>query len=171
MARSAGIPGSMKLLDRDGRPSGGALFARTLAVNLAGPFHVMAHCAAAMRANTPTADGERGVIVNVASIAATDGGVGHVAYAASKAGLVGMMLPAARELAADGIRVLTIAPGLFATPMADTVPPRALERMRAALLFPARMGDPDEFAALVAHVFENPYLNAETIRLDGAQRL
>lgn len=167
----AGIPGSMRLLDRDGRPAHSAVFRRTLAVNLEGTFNVMAHCAAVMRDNPPSPDGERGVIVNVASIAATDGTLGHVAYSASKAGIIGMMLPAARELADHGIRVLSIAPGLFETPMAGSVPPRALQRMTDAMVFPRRFGDPAEFAAAVVHLCENAYLNGTTIRLDGAQRL
>lgn len=167
----AGIPGSMRLLDRDGRPAHGAVFRRTLAVNLEGTFNVMAHCAAVMRGNPSSPDGERGVIINVASIAATDGTLGHVAYSASKAGIIGMMLPAARELADHGIRVLSIAPGLFETPMAGSVPPRALKRMTDAMVFPRRFGDPAEFAAAVVHLCENAYLNGTTIRLDGAQRL
>lgn len=167
----AGVPASTRLLDRSGVPAGGEAFRRALAVNLLGSFNVMAHCAAAMSANVPAEDGERGVIVNVASIAAFDGQLGHVAYSASKAGVVGMTLPAARELAALGIRVLAIAPGLFLTPMAESVPARALERMSAAACFPRRAGDPAEFARLVAHVCENAYLNAECIRLDAGARL
>jgi 3-hydroxyacyl-CoA dehydrogenase/3-hydroxy-2-methylbutyryl-CoA dehydrogenase len=167
---AAGIPGTTRMLSREGMPCGAEVLTRTLAVNLLGTFHVMSHCAAAMRINEAQ-DGERGVIVNVSSIAAHEGRLGHVAYSASKAGVIGMMLPAARELGQHGIRVLTIAPGFFGTPMVDTISPKALESMTSAILFPKRLGDTDEFAALVGHVFENTYLNAEVIRIDAGTRL
>lgn len=168
---TAGVPGTTRVLSREGVPCGGAAFARTLAVNLLGTFHVTSHCAAAMAANVPSeGDGTRGVIVNVSSIAAYEGNLGHVAYSASKAGVIGMMLPAARELASLGIRVMTIAPGLFPTPMAAGVSEKALEAMNSAILYPKRFGHLAEFARLVGHVFSNDYLNAEVIRIDGGAR-
>ena len=167
----AGIPASTKVFDRNGEAHGAETFRRALAVNLLGTFNVMSHCAAAMRLNTPADDGERGVVVNVASIAAFEGQVGHVAYSASKSGVVGMMLPAAREFATIGIRVLTIAPGLFLTPMADTVSAAVLAKMTASIGFPKRTGHLAEFAGLVAYLCENAYLNAECIRLDAGTRL
>ncbi len=166
----AGVPGTMRLLERDGSVPEGEVFERTLRVNLLGTFHVMRHCASAFARNPPE-HGERGVVVNVASIAAFEGSRGHVAYAASKAGVVGMMLPAARELAGWGIRVVTVAPGLFDTPMLHTIAPPTLDKMAASNLWPRRFGDADEFAGLVAHILENPYINAETIRIDGGARL
>ncbi len=169
---AAGIPGTTRMLGRDGLPCGGATFERTVAINLVGSFHVMAHCAAAFAANEPDdEDGERGVVVNVSSIAAHEGTLGHVAYAASKAGVIGMMLPAARELAPRGIRVLTIAPGLFLTPMAGSVSDKVLEAMTAAVLYPKRTGRLDEFASLFATLCESRYLNAEVVRIDAGTRL
>lgn len=169
---TAGVPGTTRMLSRDGVPCGGDRFARTLAVNLLGTFHVTAHCAAAMASNVPSEDdGTRGVIVNVSSIAAYEGNLGHVAYSASKAGVIGMMLPAARELGPLGIRVMTIAPGLFPTPMAAGVSEKALEAMKSSILYPKRFGHLAEFSSLVGHIFRNGYLNAEVVRIDGGARL
>ena len=166
----AGVPGTMRLLQRDGSVSQGDVFERTLRVNLAGTFHVMRHCASAFTRNAQR-QGDRGVIVNVASIAGMEGSRGHVAYSASKAGVVGMMLPAARELAEWGIRVVTVAPGMFDTPMLHTIAPSTLEKMASSTVWPKRFGHADEFASLVAHVLENKYLNAEVIRIDAGARL
>lgn len=166
----AGVPGTMRLLNRDGSVPAGDTFERTLRVNLAGTFHVMRHCASAFARNT-LEHGERGVIVNVASIAALEGSRGHVAYSASKAGVVGMMLPAARELAEWGIRVVTVAPGMFDTPMLHTIAQPTLEKMSATSVWPKRFGDAAEFASLVAHILENCYINAEIIRIDAGARL
>jgi 3-hydroxyacyl-CoA dehydrogenase/3-hydroxy-2-methylbutyryl-CoA dehydrogenase len=166
----AGVPGTMRLLNRDGSVPEGDVFESTLRVNLTGTFHVMRHCASAFARN-PLGHGERGVIVNVASIAGLEGSRGHVAYSASKSGVIGMMLPAARELCDWGIRIVTIAPGMFDTPMLHTIEPRTRDKMAASTLWPKRLGEADEFAALVAHVLENRYLNAEVIRIDGGARL
>lgn len=167
----AGIPAPTKILGRHGEPVGCATFRSALAVNLVGTFNLMSHCAAVMRLNAPNVDGERGVVVNVGSIAALEGHLGHVAYSASKAGVLGMMLPAARELKAIGVRVLTIAPGLFLTPMAESVNDKVLATMMSAIGFPERAGHVGEFASLVAYLCENAYLNAECVRLDAATRL
>lgn len=167
----AGIPTPMKILDRDGRASNCGKFARTVMVNLVGTFQVMAYCIGQMAQNEPGSDGERGVVVNVASIAAFEGQVGTTGYASSKAGVVGLSLPAARELAALGIRVNAIAPGLFNTPMAERVDAKALEALKSAIEFPKRFGDLAEFASLCAYICENSYLNAECIRLDAAARV
>lgn len=166
----AGIPGTMRLLNHDGAVPDGDVFAQTLNVNLVGTFHVMRHCASAFVRNELEL-GERGVIVNIASIAAFDGSRGHVAYSASKAGVVGMMLPAARELSDWGIRVVTIAPGLFNTPMLLTIAPHTLEKMATSTVWPKRFGDVEELSSLVAHILENRYINAEVIRIDGGARL
>ena len=166
----AGIPGTMRLLNRDGSVPAGDTFERTLRVNLVGTFNVMRHCAAAF-ARSSLEEGERGVIVNVASIAAMEGARGHVAYSASKAGVLGMMLPAARELAEWGIRVVTVAPGLFDTPMLHTIAQPTLDKMATTSIWPKRFGDADEFASLVAHILENRYINAEVIRIDAGARL
>ncbi len=167
----AGIVSPMRMLDRDGRASSGEQFRRTLTVNLAGTFHVMAHCVAAMRDNPPDADGERGVVVNISSGAAFDGQVGQSAYSASKAGVVGLSLPAARELAPLGIRVNAVAPGAFWTPMLQSLPTSVVERIQEGIQFPKRFGHPDEIAGLCCYIAENAYLNGECIRLDGAFRL
>lgn len=167
----AAIPTPMKILDRDGRVSNCGKFARTVMVNLVGTFHVMAYCIARMARNEPGSDGERGVVVNVASIAAFEGQVGTTSYASSKAGVVGLSLPAARELASLGIRVNAIAPGLFNTPMAELVDGKVLEALKSAIEFPKRLGDLAEFASLCAYICENSYLNAECIRLDAAARV
>jgi NAD(P)-dependent dehydrogenase (short-subunit alcohol dehydrogenase family) len=146
-------------------------FETVLRVNLIGTFNVLRLAAASMLANEPAEDGERGVCVNTASIAAFDGQIGQVAYAASKAGIVGMTLPAARDLAGAGIRVMTIAPGTFDTPLLGALPAEAREALGAAIPFPTRLGHPDEYAALAAHIVENRMLNGEVIRLDGALRM
>ncbi len=146
-------------------------FARVVGINLIGTFNMLRLAAQAMQANAPDAEGERGVIVNTASIAAYDGQVGQAAYAASKGGVASLTLPAARELAGSGIRVMTIAPGLFGTPMMTGLPDEVQASLGASVPFPPRLGRPEEFAALVAHVFGNTMLNGEVIRLDGALRM
>jgi 3-hydroxyacyl-CoA dehydrogenase / 3-hydroxy-2-methylbutyryl-CoA dehydrogenase len=166
---TAGIPDAAKLVS-GGEPALLGAFERVIAVNLVGTFNVMRVAVAAMLRNE-LRDGERGVVVNTASAAAFDGQTGQAAYSASKAGVIGMALPIARDLAGTGVRVNTIAPGLFETPMMDGLPDRIVERIRSYVLEPARLGRPQEFAALVAHIVENPYLNAECIRLDAATRL
>jgi NAD(P)-dependent dehydrogenase (short-subunit alcohol dehydrogenase family) len=146
-------------------------FETVIRVNLIGTFNVLRLAAAAMVSNEPSASGERGVCVNTASIAAFDGQIGQVAYSASKGGIVGMTLPAARDLAGAGIRVCAIAPGTFDTPLLAGLPDEARSALGRAVPFPSRLGRPDEFAALVAHVVENEMLNGEVIRLDGALRM
>jgi 3-hydroxyacyl-CoA dehydrogenase/3-hydroxy-2-methylbutyryl-CoA dehydrogenase len=147
-----------------------AQFRRVIDINLVGTFDVMRHCVTAMTANEPV-DGERGVVINVSSAAAWQGQRGQVAYAASKAGIIGLTLPAARDLAPLGIRVVAIAPGLFDTEMARGLPPKVAEGLKKMILHPARLGDPGEFAALVEHIIRNPYFNATTISLDAGTRL
>jgi NAD(P)-dependent dehydrogenase (short-subunit alcohol dehydrogenase family) len=146
-------------------------FETVIRVNLLGTFNVMRLAAAAMVENEPTESGERGVCVNTASIAAFDGQIGQIAYAASKGAIVSMTLPAARDLAPAGVRVCAIAPGTFDTPLLGALPEDAREELRRVVPFPARFGRPDEFAALVAHIVENEMLNGEVIRLDGALRM
>lgn len=146
-------------------------FAKVINVNLIGTFNVLRLAAAAMLQNEPGPDGERGVIVNTASVAAFDGQIGQAAYAASKGGIVGLTLPAARELAAYGIRVVTIAPGLFDTPLMAGLPEAARISLGEQVPFPSRLGQPIEYAALVSHIFANRMLNGEVIRLDGALRM
>jgi NAD(P)-dependent dehydrogenase (short-subunit alcohol dehydrogenase family) len=147
------------------------LFQLTINVNLVGMFNMLRLSAAAMMAGAPDAEGERGVIITTASIAAFDGQIGQVAYSASKAGVVGMTLPVARELSKFGVRVLTIAPGLFDTPMMADLPEEARRALEVTVPFPARLGRPEEFARLALSIVENPMLNGETIRLDGALRM
>ncbi|WP_322495904.1 SDR family NAD(P)-dependent oxidoreductase [Chloroflexus sp.] len=166
----AGIVLAERMLGRDGVHDP-ARFKRVIEVNLIGTFQMMLYAAQAMANNQPNDEGERGVIVNTASIAAFDGQIGQVAYAASKAGVVGMGLPAARELARFGIRVMTIAPGIFDTAMMASLPAAARESLGSQAPFPARLGRPAEYAALVQHIIENPMLNGEVIRLDGAIRM
>ncbi|MCX7860575.1 MAG: SDR family NAD(P)-dependent oxidoreductase [Chloroflexus sp.] len=166
----AGIVLAERMLGRDGVHDP-ARFKRVIEVNLIGTFQMMLYAAQAMANNQPNEEGERGVIVNTASIAAFDGQIGQVAYAASKAGVVGMGLPAARELARFGIRVMTIAPGIFDTAMMSSLPAAARESLGAQVPFPSRLGRPAEYAALVQHIIENPMLNGEVIRLDGAIRM
>jgi NAD(P)-dependent dehydrogenase (short-subunit alcohol dehydrogenase family) len=147
------------------------IFHNVVKVNLLGTFNVLRLAAAAMVDNEPDEGGERGVCVNTASIAAFDGQIGQVAYSASKGGIVGLTLPAARDLAGRGVRVLTIAPGTFDTPLLAALPEDAREELGRQIPFPSRLGDPTEFAALAAHIVDNPMLNGETIRLDGALRM
>jgi len=152
-------------------PHGLEPFQVILAINLVGTFNVLRLAATAMRDNEPDEGGERGVCVQTASIAAFDGQIGQIAYAASKGGIVGLTLPAARDLAQYGIRVVTIAPGIFDTPLLATLPEDSREALGRAIPFPARLGMPAEYAQLAASVVENPMLNGETIRLDGALRM
>ncbi len=167
----AGVAVAQTTLNK-GRPHDPALFAKIIRINLIGTFNVASQSAAGMATIEPLdADGERGVIVNTASIAAFDGQIGHAAYSASKAGVAGMTLPMARDLAREGIRVLSVAPGMFATPMAADLPERRTQSMFANMPFPSRLGEPSEFAALVSHCIENPMLNGETIRIDGGCRM
>jgi NAD(P)-dependent dehydrogenase (short-subunit alcohol dehydrogenase family) len=167
----AGIAPPARVVGKNG-PHDLALFERVVRVNLIGTFNVMRLAAARMAALEPVGeDGERGLVVNTASIAAYEGQIGQCAYAASKAGVVGLTLPAARELARSGIRVVTIAPGLIQTPMMDGLPPAAQESLRAMSLFPKRLGRAEEIARLVLAIAANPLLNGETIRADGALRL
>jgi len=147
------------------------IFHNVIKVNLIGTFNVLRLAAAAMAGNEPDGGGERGVCVNTASIAAFDGQIGQVAYSASKGGIVGLTLPAARDLAGRGVRVVTIAPGTFDTPLLAALPQEARDELGAAIPFPSRLGQPAEFAQLAAQVVENPMLNGETIRLDGALRM
>jgi NAD(P)-dependent dehydrogenase (short-subunit alcohol dehydrogenase family) len=165
----AGIGTAARIVGRDGKTSFD-MFRRTLDVNLFGSYAVMTHAAKRMMALDPI-DGERGVIVNTASVAWQDGQLGQAAYAASKGGIAAMTLPAARELARAGIRVMTIAPGLFNTPMMEGLPDEVTAQITASIPHPARLGDPGEFALMAAQIIANPYLNGTTIRLDGATRL
>jgi NAD(P)-dependent dehydrogenase (short-subunit alcohol dehydrogenase family) len=166
----AGIGTAGKLLGRDG-PLNADSFHKTLAVNLFGTFHLGRVAADVMQHNEPNADGERGLIVHTASVAAYEGQIGQVAYSASKAGVIGMVIPMARELARYGIRVMAIAPGLFATPMLAGLPQEAQDSLGKQVPFPSRLGRPAEFAELVAAIYGNPMLNGEAIRLDGAIRM
>ncbi len=163
-----GVPG--KVLTKDG-PQKLADFTRTVTINLIGSFNMIRLAADVMARAEPNAAGERGVIINTASVAAYEGQIGQAAYSASKGGVVGMTLPIARELARSGIRVCTIAPGLFLTPMMESLPVEAQESLGKSVPFPPRLGQPDEFAQLAQHIVENEMLNGETIRLDGALRM
>jgi NAD(P)-dependent dehydrogenase (short-subunit alcohol dehydrogenase family) len=166
----AGILGAGRVLGRDGTmPLKN--FASTVMVNLVGSFNVAKAAAESMQHNDTGVDGERGVIVNTASVAAYEGQIGQAAYSASKGGVVGMTLPMARELARFGIRVMTVAPGIFWTPMVDGMPEDVQKSLSASIPFPSRLGKPEEFADLVAYILGNTYLNGETIRLEGATRL
>ncbi len=168
----AGISRIGKLLDNDGKPNPLEPLHQVLEVNLTGTVNVARYSAAAMaRQEAANADGERGVLINIGSIAASEGQVGQSAYAASKAGVAGLTLPLARELARYGIRVLTLAPGVFDTPIMDPVSPEVLETLRQQTPFPKRMGRPEELARLVAHCIENTMLNGATLRIDGALRM
>ncbi len=166
----AGIAIAERILGKEG-PHDLQRFNKVLYVNLVGSFNVLMLAAEQMTGNTPNPDGERGVIVMTASIAAFDGQIGQIAYAASKAGVVGMTLPAARELARHGIRVATIAPGIFDTSMLAGLPEAARESLGQQVPFPPRLGNPDEYAALAQHIIDNVMINGETIRLDGAIRM
>jgi 3-hydroxyacyl-CoA dehydrogenase / 3-hydroxy-2-methylbutyryl-CoA dehydrogenase len=166
----AGIGWAQRTAGKQG-PHDLEIFHNVIKVNLIGTFNVLRLAAAAMTQNEPDDGGERGVCINTASIAAFDGQIGQVAYSASKGGIVGLTLPAARDLAGRGVRVLTIAPGTFDTPLLAALPEDARAELGAQIPFPSRLGMPEEFAALAAHIVQNPMLNGETIRLDGALRM
>ena len=166
----AGIGPPAKVINRDGLAASLEEFNTVLNVNLSGSFNVLSQFAVALHTADPVGE-ERGVIINTASVAAYDGQIGQAAYAASKGGVVGMTLPIARELARYGIRVMTIAPGLFLTPLLETLSEEIRASLGAQVPFPSRLGDPSEFAQLVGAIIENPMLNGETIRLDGAIRM
>lgn len=167
----AGIGPAQKTVGKDGVHDP-ALFAKVIGVNLIGSFNCASQAAYHMSLTEPqTADGGRGVIVSTASVAAFEGQIGQVAYAASKGGVVGMTLPMARDLMKNGIRVCTVAPGIFKTPLLASLPQEVQDSLGAQVPFPSRLGDPAEFAALVAHIVDNDMLNGETIRLDGAIRM
>jgi NAD(P)-dependent dehydrogenase (short-subunit alcohol dehydrogenase family) len=159
-----------RTINRDGSPHDLSTYEWVIKLNLIGTFNVASRAASVMSKNEPNAGGERGVIVNTASIAAFDGQIGQVAYSSSKGAIVGMTLPMARDLGVVGIRVMTIAPGSFETPIFGFVPDEMKAALTSIVPFPTRMGDPDEFAHLVQHIIENAYLNGETIRIDGAVR-
>lgn len=167
----AGIAPPAKVLTREGEPASLAAFETVIRVNLIGTYNVIAQAAAAMARTEPTSGGDRGVIVNTASVAAFDGQIGQPAYSASKGGVHAMTLPIARELARSGIRVCTIAPGIMETPMLAGLPEAAQESLGQQVPYPPRLGTPDEYAALALHIVDNGYLNGETIRLDGAIRM
>ena len=166
----AGVGPAMRIVGRDG-PMPLADFARVIDINLIGTFNVMRLAAAAMAPLEPLQDGERGIIVCTASVAAYEGQIGQAAYAASKGGVVSLVLPAAREFAQFGIRVNAIAPGIFTTPMLHALPEGAQQSLAASVPFPKLLGQPPQFAALVQHMIENRYLNGEVVRLDGALRM
>ena len=170
LVNCAGIAPASKTVGKDG-PHSLDLFAKTISINLIGSFNMIRLAAAAMATLDAVADGERGVIVNTASVAAYDGQMGQAAYAASKGGIVGMTLPIARDLARNGIRVMTIAPGIFETPMLLGMPQEVQDALGASVLFPSRLGRPIEYAMLVKHIMTNTMLNGEVIRLDGAIRM
>ena len=170
LVNCAGIGTPAKAVGRDG-PLAMEAFEKIIAVNLNGSFNMIRLAAHAMMQSAPNDKGERGVIINTASVAAYDGQIGQPAYAASKAGLVGMTLPLAREFARSGIRVMTIAPGLFRTPLLESLPEEAQQSLGMQVPFPSRLGEPDEYAQLAQQIFENTMLNGETIRLDGAIRM
>jgi len=170
LVNAAGIGPAARVVGRDG-PMPLDQFARVIQINLIGTFNVIRLAAAAMQNNQPQPSGERGVIVNTASVAAYDGQIGQAAYSASKGGVVSMTLPIARELARASIRVMTIAPGIFDTPMLAAMPEAIRQSLGQQVPFPSRLGRPAEYAALVRHIFENEMLNGEVIRLDGAIRM
>ena len=171
----AGIAVVQKLLDRENNPADLEAFSRGVNINLVGSFNVARLVAASIAKRVANGASEQnadnGIIINTASIAAFDGQVGQASYSSSKAGVVGLTLPLARELARHGIRVVTIAPGVFATPMMESIPEKAREQLEAGVPYPKRLGNPDEFAKLVMHIIDNAYLNGEVIRLDGAIRM
>ncbi|HET7811166.1 MAG TPA: SDR family NAD(P)-dependent oxidoreductase [Steroidobacteraceae bacterium] len=170
LVNCAGVIGAGRVLGKNG-PMAGDFFSRVVQINLVGTFLCDKTAAALMQRNQPTADGERGVIIHTSSVAAFEGQIGQAAYAATKAGVAAMTLPIAREFAMFGIRVVSIAPGIFETPMLAGMPQNVQASLAAQVPFPVRLGKPEEFAALVASVFEIAYLNGETIRLDGAIRM
>jgi NAD(P)-dependent dehydrogenase (short-subunit alcohol dehydrogenase family) len=167
----AGVGWAGRIVGRDGSPHDLNLFQTVININLVGTFNVARLAAAAMARNDPNDDGERGLIVNTASIAGFEGQIGQIAYATSKAGVIGMTITAARDLSNLGVRVCTIAPGTFDTPMLALLPEAQRQAMGQGIPFPRRLGRPDDFAALVEHIARNPYINGETIRLDGALRM
>jgi NAD(P)-dependent dehydrogenase (short-subunit alcohol dehydrogenase family) len=170
LVNCAGIAPAAKTVGKDGaHPL--ATFSRTISVNLIGSFNMIRLAATAMAANAPEATGERGVLINTASVAAYDGQIGQAAYAASKGGIVGMTLPIARDLARNGIRCMTIAPGIFGTPMLFGMPQEVQDALAAGVPFPSRLGTPTDYAKLVQQIITNEMLNGEVIRLDGAIRL
>jgi len=166
----AGIGIAARILNREGEPHASKLFQKVINVNLVGTFNVLSQAAAAMAKNEPD-DGERGVIINTASVAAFEGQIGQIAYSASKGGVHAMTVPAARDLASIGVRVLTIAPGIFDTPMLASLPEAARESLAQSVVFPKKLGLPSQFGELAATMVRNRYLNGETIRLDGAIRM
>ena len=168
---AAAIATGFKILDREGKAAPLAKFARSTSVNLVGVFNVMSKCAAEMARNEAEGGEERGVVINISSGAAYEGQIGQSAYAATKAGVIGMNIPAARELASVGVRVNAIAPGLFLTAMVAALDDKILGALKEAMEAPKRLGDPREFAHTCAYIIENAYVNGETIRLDGAARL
>jgi len=170
LVNCAGVIGVGKMLGKDG-PMAGEYFSTVIRINLLGTFLCDKAAAALMRDNAPNAEGERGVLIHTASVAAYDGQIGQAAYSASKGGIVAMTLPIARELAQFGIRVLTIAPGLFMTPLLGSLPQEAQDSLAAAIPFPRRLGQADEFASLALHMIDNPYLNGEVVRLDASLRM
>ena len=170
LVNCAGIAPAERTVGKNG-PHNLAVFTKCITVNLIGTFNMSRLAAEAMGKNEPESTGERGCIINTASVAAYDGQIGQVAYSASKGGVVGMTLPMARDLSRSGIRVLTIAPGIFGTPMMFGMPKEVQESLAAAVPFPSRLGTPEDYAKLARHIFENEMLNGETIRLDGAIRL
>jgi NAD(P)-dependent dehydrogenase (short-subunit alcohol dehydrogenase family) len=170
LVNCAGVAPSERVVGKAG-PHGLDSFARTVGINLVGSFNMLRLAANAMSAAEPNDEGERGVIINTASVAAFDGQIGQAAYSASKGGIVGMTLPVARELARFGIRVMGIAPGIFETPMLMAFPQEVRDSLGKTVPFPPRLGRPDEYAALARHIIENPMLNGEVIRLDGALRM
>ena len=170
LVNCAGIGTAEKTTGKNG-PHNLAGFTRVIQINLIGTFNMIRLAATAMLSNQPNAAGERGVLINTASVAAYDGQIGQAAYSASKGGIVGMTLPIARDLSRDGIRCVTIAPGLFLTPLLQGLSPEVQESLGKQVPFPSRLGRPDEFASLAKHIIENEMLNGETIRLDGAIRM
>ena len=166
----AGIGFGMRTIGKDGSPHDLGVFQKVIAVNLVGTFNILRLAASAMAKNEPE-DGERGVVINTASVAAFDGQIGQVAYSASKGGIVGLTLPAARDLSKAQIRVVTIAPGTFDTPLLATLPNDMRAALAATIPHPSRLGRPEEFGALACHIVENSYLNGEVIRLDGSIRM
>jgi len=171
MVNCAGIGPASKTVSK-GEPHDPGMYAKVIGVNLIGTFNCASQSAAGMVGADPvTEDGERGVIINTASVAAFDGQIGQLAYSASKGGVVGMTLPMARDLSRDGVRVMTIAPGLFKTPLLEGLPQEVQDSLGAQVPFPSRLGDPAEYAAMARHIVENSMLNGEVIRLDGAIRM
>jgi NAD(P)-dependent dehydrogenase (short-subunit alcohol dehydrogenase family) len=170
LVNCAGVVGAGRVLGKNG-PMAGDFFAKVVHINLIGTFLCDKAAAAIMQNNTPNADGERGLLVHTSSVAAFEGQIGQAAYSATKAGLAGMTLPIAREFARIGVRCVSIAPGIFHTPMMDAMTPEVRQSLASQVPFPSRLGKPEEFAQMVASIFEIPMLNGETIRLDGAIRM